>query len=373
MLRTMPYRQAATALSVPCRTVRNWQRLSEKLLAYKGNKKTMNLPGAGRPTILPQADGLLAFMDARRTQECALTCSHMIAYLKPHHQSWVTQYMARQKTGHGYDHLLKLLQEFCHRNGYTHQQACRSKKVISDLESTRSEFANKFHNDYGSYNDNCVYNVDETGIQFDMPPRYIWSRSGGNAKLSAGEKHSFRMTAVLAERRDGKKMPIMFVIKGEPGGLIEQREFPTYPSDHFYAMQKKAWMDSSVWQQYLWFALAEEVEGKSVLVLINFECHVTKESVASAETIGMDVCALPPYATSHCQPLDVSIIAPFKRHIRDLWISEDLVQDGDEDEGWMSPKAQVKRITMIKRDIKAFDMITEDEVRSSFLKAIPEP
>ncbi|RHY38440.1 hypothetical protein DYB25_014154 [Aphanomyces astaci] len=298
-------------------------------------------------------------MDARRTQERALTCSHMITYLKTHHQEWVTQYMERQKTGRGYDHLLKLLQEFCHRNGYTHQQACRAKKVLSDLESTRTEFATKFHADYGSYNDNCVYNVDETGIQYDMPPRYIWAKRGGNAKLSAGKKHSYRMTAVLAIR--------------ERGGHIEQREFPTYPTGHFYAIQKKAWMDGTVWQQYLWFALAEEVQGKSVLVLDNFECHVSKESVASAESIGMDVCALPPNATSHCQPLDVSIMAPFKRHMRDLWISEDIVHDDDQDEGWMTPKAHVKRITMIKRAIKAFEMITEDEVRSSFLKAIPKP
>ncbi|RHY05792.1 hypothetical protein DYB36_006297 [Aphanomyces astaci] len=321
-------------------------------------------------------------MDARRAQERALTCSHMITYLKTLHQEWVTQYMERQKTGCGYDHLLKLVQEFCHRNGYTHQQACRSKKVLSDLESTRTEFATTFHTKYGSYNDNCVYNVDETGIQYDMPPRYIWAKRSGNAKLSAGEKNSYRMTAVLAIRRDGKKMPIMFVIKGEPNGHIEQREFPTYPTGHFYAMQKKVWMDGTVWQQYLWFALAEEVQGKSVLVLDNFECHVTKEgapwvrpkeSVASAESIGLDVCALPPNATSHCQSLDVSIMVPFKRHMRDLWISEDIVHDDDQDEGWMTPKAHVKRITMIKSAIKAFEMITEDEVRSSFLKAIPKP
>ncbi|KAF0687829.1 Aste57867_20481 [Aphanomyces stellatus] len=246
-------------------------------------------------------------------------------------------------------------------------------KIVTDLESTRAEFAIKFDNEYGTLPDNCVYNVDETGIQYDMPPRYIWSRSGGNAKLSAGEQHSYRMTAVLSILRDGKKMPIMFVIKGQSGGLIERRELDTYPSGHFYAVQKKAWMDGSVWQQFLWFVLAEEVQGKSVLVLDNFESHISKESVESAETIGMDVCTLPPNATSHCQPLDVSIMAPFKRHMRDLWIAENVVHDDDDDEAWMSPKARVKRITMIKRAIKAWDMITEEQVRCSFLKAIPKP
>ncbi|KAF0712302.1 Aste57867_4873 [Aphanomyces stellatus] len=168
------------------------------------------------------------------------------------------------------------------------------------------------------------------------------------------------MTAVLSIRRDGKKMPIMFAIKGQSGGLIEQRELDTYPSGHFYAVQKKAWMDGSVWQQFLWFVLAEE-------------SHISNESVESAETIGMDVCTLLPNATSHCQPLDVSIMTPFKRHMRDLWIAEDVVHDDDDDEAWMSPKTRVKRITMIKRAIKAWDMITEEQVRCSFLKAIPKP
>ncbi|RQM31120.1 hypothetical protein B5M09_011722, partial [Aphanomyces astaci] len=48
------------------------------------------------------------------------------------------------------------------------------------------------------------------------------------------------MTAVLTIRRDGLKLPILFIIKGEPGGLIEKSEFKTYPSGHYYAFQKKA-------------------------------------------------------------------------------------------------------------------------------------
>ncbi|CAK4843578.1 unnamed protein product [Aphanomyces euteiches] len=35
-----------------------------------------------------------------------------------------------------------------------------------------------------------VYNVDETAVYFDMPPRTIWSIRGGISALSAGEKHS---------------------------------------------------------------------------------------------------------------------------------------------------------------------------------------
>ncbi|RHY15783.1 hypothetical protein DYB32_010722 [Aphanomyces invadans] len=371
----MSIRKVAFELSIPYPAIRNWVKLADKLNAFKANKKSTNLPGAGRPTIIPQPEHLLTFMDARRHQERALTCAHMVNFLKQHQQPWLQEYIARQKAGCGYDNLLKLLQEFCRRHGYTHQQASMSKRVISDLESTRTEFAARFYGVHGDVPDHCVYNVDETGIQYDMPPRYIWSRRGESPKLSKGEKHSYRMTAVLTIRRDGLKLPILFVIKGQPGGRIDMNELPSFPAGHYYAVQNSAWMDSGVWQEYLWFVLAELVTGKSVLVLDNFESHVCDEGKEMASLLGYDVCALPPNATSHCQPLDVSIMAPFKHHMRDLWIAEDMVIDNSEgnDDDWMSPAAHLKRRVMIDRAINAWEKFTSEQVRGSFLKAIPKP
>ncbi|RHZ04827.1 hypothetical protein DYB37_011305 [Aphanomyces astaci] len=370
----MSIREIGDHLGVIYSNVRNWLRVANKLSDFNGNKKSSNIPGAGRPPILPEPDALLVFMDSRRHQERALTCSHMVNYLKKHQNEWLQTYIARQADGCGYDNLLRLLQRFCARHGYTYQQACTAKRTITDLESTRAEFAARFHKDHGSHPDDCVYNVDETGIQYDMPPRYIWSKMGGTPKLSKGEKHSYSMTAVLTIRRDGEKLPILFIIKGQFGGRIDTKEFPTYPAGHFYAMQSNAWMDAEVWRQYLWWVLAERVTQRSLLVLDNFDSHVSKEGLATAAEIGYDVCQLPANATSHCQPLDVSIMAPFKRHLRDLWIAEDIIdQDEEGDEDWMSPAAHIKRTTMIKRAIMAWEKITPEQVRASFLKAIPKP
>ncbi|RHY72512.1 hypothetical protein DYB34_010111 [Aphanomyces astaci] len=171
-----------------------------------------------------------------------------------------------------------------------------------------------------------------------------------------------------------EKLPILFVIKGQPGGHIDNKELPTFPSGHYYAMQSKAWMDAHIWRQYLWWVLAERVTGRSLLVLDNFDAHVSEEGVATAAEIGYDVCPLPPNATSHCQPLDVSIMTPFKHHLHDLWIAEDTIEhDEEDDQDWMSHTAHVKRTTMIKRAIMAWEKITPEQVRASFLKAIPKP
>ncbi|KAF0694056.1 Aste57867_15026 [Aphanomyces stellatus] len=222
MLKDMSIRQVAALIGVHHTTIMNWKRRSNELLAFKGNKKGSNLPGAGRPTIIPEPQTLMEFMQARRHQERALTLD-----LNVH---------GTTETGVW---LLSLLQDFCGRHGYTHQLACKAKKVLAELESTRDAFSKEFHGKYGSYDDSSVYNVHLVEA---------WKRR----QVVKGREASYRMTAVLAIRRDGTKLPILFVIKGQAGAVIESNEFQTYPPEHNYTMQNKAWMDGDVWEQYLW-------------------------------------------------------------------------------------------------------------------------
>jgi hypothetical protein len=46
-------------------------------------------------------------------------------------------------------------------------------------------------------------------------------------------------------------MPIMFIIKAQPGGFIDSTERIYYPDGHVYHFQKNAWMDSNGWKVYL--------------------------------------------------------------------------------------------------------------------------
>ncbi|KAH9117631.1 hypothetical protein LEN26_012545 [Aphanomyces euteiches] len=185
------------------------------------------------------------------------------------------------------------------------------------------------------------------------------------------------MTAVLTVRGDGVKLPVLFIMHGVPGGLIENREFSTIPSDHYYVVQKNAWMDSAVWSFYLRHVLMEEIDTPSVIIVDNVDSHVSSCPRRFVERqLGSTLCAIPPNATSHLQPLDVGVMAPFKSRLRDLWILKDAMDDeivdvddyGDDDE---SPTASMKRLILIKRVIAAWGMITEREVREAFIKAIP--
>ncbi|RLO06125.1 hypothetical protein DYB28_007289 [Aphanomyces astaci] len=196
---------------------------ANQLLHADGPLKRYNLSGAGRPEEIPDTAALVAYMHKLREAERAVTCTHLVNFLKRHHRPWLDVYLATKKAG--YPSLLRLLQRCCHRHGFTRQKAVKSKKTQADLEAIRAEFAADYHKAFDGFSPDTVINVDETGMTYDMPPHAIWSVRGGSAKIAAGEKNSYRMTAVLAVRANGEKLPIQFIMRGKKGGAIEQTEF----------------------------------------------------------------------------------------------------------------------------------------------------
>ncbi|ETV89881.1 hypothetical protein H310_15279 [Aphanomyces invadans] len=92
-----------------------------------------------------------------------------------------------KNTTTAYNSLLRLFQRFCQRHGFSRQRQTKSKLKQSVLNETHQQFAADFHREYASYDKNCVYNVDETGMHYDLPPTYIWAVKGGSSKISCGE------------------------------------------------------------------------------------------------------------------------------------------------------------------------------------------
>ncbi|KAF0709103.1 hypothetical protein AaE_012975, partial [Aphanomyces astaci] len=123
----------------------------------------------------------------------------------------------------------------------------------------------------------------------------------------------------------------------------------TFPPGHYYAVQEKTWMDGRVWTQYLREVLGEIIQEPSVMLLDNFECHVSDESYK---------------ITKKSWPLDV--MALFKRNLRNLWLLEEQIVGDDEDP--FSPTACQKRMAMAKRAIAAWDMVSDDVIRRRFEK-----
>ncbi|RHY21665.1 hypothetical protein DYB36_011549 [Aphanomyces astaci] len=360
-------------LGIPRRTIRTWIDQKWDILAYDGNKKRKKIVPGGRPETFPDPDGLVLFMNEMREQERALTTTHIVNWIKRHQADWLRSYVARKKPGAGYQSLLSLLQRFCHRHGFSRQRPGKNKQSQAALVEVRDKFAEEFHREYRGFGPEAIYNVDETGFHYDMPPKYIWSARGRDAKISTGEKHSLRMTAVLTVRANGDKLPILFVIRGAPGGRIETSELPLFPRGHVYAVQQKAWMDNTVWNYYQRTLLANNLLDHSVVLLDNFASHVNDDSYRIVhEELGSLLCPIPPNATSICQPLDVGVMAPFKRYLRDAWLTEEMI-DGEDGDDFDTSTAGQKRLAMVKRAIVAWDRVSPVDIRRSFEKALPVP
>ncbi|KAJ8575042.1 hypothetical protein ON010_g4166 [Phytophthora cinnamomi] len=70
---------------------------------------------------------------------------------------------------------------------------------------------------YEAFGGGGVLNVDETAVLFDMSP------------IKSPYDGSF----------DRIELPILFIIRGVPGGRLEQGELEEYPEGYFYTVQEK--------------------------------------------------------------------------------------------------------------------------------------
>lgn len=73
------------------------------------------------------------------------------------------------------------------------------------MEAIRDQFSSDFWKMHSDFKTSDITNNDETGIYFDSALRKCWFEKGaGNLRVLEMERHSARMTAVLAVQAGGK-------------------------------------------------------------------------------------------------------------------------------------------------------------------------
>ncbi|EEY62463.1 uncharacterized protein PITG_14925 [Phytophthora infestans T30-4] len=136
----------------------------------------------------------------------------MIAFTQENYPDWIEAY-AENKTSDesGRRALERLLQRTDDRYGFSPQNAQETKLPSVDLKRLKTDFAIEFWCKYGSYSLPEIYNMDETAIQFDIPPARTWTIKGrkGSARVQNLTKHCGRMTAVMTARADVEGMRVV--------------------------------------------------------------------------------------------------------------------------------------------------------------------
>jgi hypothetical protein len=75
-------------------------------------------------------------------------------------------------------------------------------------------------------------------------------------------------------------------------------------------------MNSTVWKFYVEKLLNFKIDEPAVLLVDNFDCHVSEEGQRLvAEEANATVAPPPPNRTAVCQPLDVGVKGPLKAKI----------------------------------------------------------
>ena len=95
------------------------------------------------------------------------------------------------------------MRDFARRSSFSRKRACKLGRILQDLEETRDEFAANFWEQHWDISLADLFNVGETGIFYDMPPKYISTERGTPAAIEHAEKGSGRMTAVLTVAANG--------------------------------------------------------------------------------------------------------------------------------------------------------------------------
>ena len=158
-------------------------------------------------------------------------------------------------------------------------------------------------------------------------------------------------TAAITKTASGKMLPPLLIFKGAKNGRIVKKEFPTFDKSMYYTCQENAWMDERVMLLWVEKVLKPYVksapEGIVLLLLLDsYCCHVMASVVNEIQDLRVEVEHIPGGCTYLCQPVNIGINKPYKKHMRHQWelwmISEGMV------EGTTSPPSREQIVSWAK-------------------------
>ncbi|QRW11097.1 tigger transposable element-derived protein 6 [Ceratobasidium sp. AG-Ba] len=154
-------------------------------------------------------------------------------------------------------------------------------------------------------------NVDETALPYRQSP------TGGLAShaLSGLKVDKTRLTYVVGTSQTGEKLKPLVLGRAKRPRCFKNGAPESY--GYYYRYNKKAWMTSEIWREYLSNLNADmQVQDRHILLLCD---NASSHKVDNGTTfLHLEVAHLPPNVTSWLQPMDAGIIRTFKANYRRL-------------------------------------------------------
>ena len=178
----------------------------------------------------------------------------------------------------------------------------------------------------------CVVNIDETNVDFDMTGRVTLARRGSRTVSVSSTESSNRVSVLLGVTMSGIKLKPFLIFKGKPEGRII-REFSqlNYPDGCIYTVQEKAWIDEAsfgVWIEKVWRLFCED-KPATYLIMDQCKVHMMNSTVSQLQYLGTEVEFILAGYTSRLQVLDVGIDKPFKDYLRSAYEEYMITNSGN--------------------------------------------
>lgn len=201
------------------------------------------------------------------------------------------------------------LQKFKIRNSICEKVICGESADVSDekcLEWTQSVLKNILE----KYDPKDIFNADETGLFFKCIPNRTLTFK--NDKCFGGKNSKERITVMIGANMIGTEKLKLLVI----GKSKNPRCFKGVKSlEVDYDFNKKAWMTSSIFEEWLSkFNKKIGREGRKVALIVD-NCPAHPSSIKS-KFKNVELVFFPPNMTSKLQPMDQGIIKNLKFHYR---------------------------------------------------------
>lgn len=154
------------------------------------------------------------------------------------------------------------------------------------------------------YTADNIFNADETGLFYKCLPDKTFTFK--NSDCQGGKMSKDRTTILLCANMSGtEKLPLLFI--GKPAKPRCLKNIKSLPVE--YKNNKKAWMTSSIFQQWL-IKIDKEMTSQQRKVLLFIDNCTAHKDLPILRSI--TVKFLPANTTSKLQPLDQGIIQNFK-------------------------------------------------------------
>lgn len=249
------------------------------------------------------------------------------------------------------------LWRFKKRHGIVSLKMCGEAAKVSD--TTTSEWLSTFNIIKMAYSPKDVFNMDETGLFYNLLPNKTLDYKG--KKCHGGAKSKQRLTVVLCCNSDGSEKHKAWVI----GKSSNPRCFRNFNRTHLpceYSCHSSSWIDSKAFGQWLIrFNTRMIAQNRKILLTLD-NCAAHK--VNMYELSNIKIVFFPANTTSHLQPLDQGIIANFKSEYKGRLVR--FAIRALETEGQILKWDVLQAIRAIAA---AWSSVTEETIRKCFVKA----